>query len=69
MSILTAKLLKIGQIHKQKPHRLFGEAERSAVRSIIISVEVDACDVFGAVGEAVEGDFQCGGARRREDVG
>lgn len=39
------------------------------VRSIIIAVEVDACDVFGAVGEAVERDLQCCGARRSEDVG
>lgn len=40
-----------------------------SVGGSIVAVEVDACDVFGAVGEAVEGDLQCGGTRRREDVG
>lgn len=31
-------------------------------------MEVDACEIFGAVGEAVEGDFQRGGAGGGEDV-
>lgn len=32
-------------------------------------MEGDAGEVFGAVGEAVEGDSQRGGASGREDVG
>lgn len=31
-------------------------------------MKVDACEVFGAVGEAVECDLQRGGARGGEDV-
>lgn len=34
----------------------------------VVAVEVDACEVFGAVGEAVECDLQCRCARGGEDV-
>lgn len=64
----TAKLLKIGQIHKGKPHRLLGEAGGRRLPGSVVAVEGDAGDVFGAVGEAVEGDAQRGGSCGGEDV-
>lgn len=66
--LLITKLVKIGQIHKEKPHRLLGEAGGRRLPGSVVAVEGDAGEVFGAVGEAVEGDFQRGGARGREDV-
>lgn len=66
--LMIAKLLKIGQIHKEKPHRLLGEAGERRLPGSVVAVESDAGEVFGAVGEAVEGDSQRGGARGGEDV-
>ena len=40
----------------------------AAAACSVVAVEVDACEVFGAVGEAVECDLQRGGARGGEDV-
>lgn len=66
--LIITKLLKIGQIHKKKPHRLLGKAGGRRLSGSVAAVEGDAGEVFGAVGEAVEGDSQRGGARGREDV-
>lgn len=71
---MTAKLLKIGQICKRKPHREVGEAGGGRLPgSIVVAVEVDACEVFGAVGEAVECYLQrlgaCGGEDVRQEAG
>ena len=46
----NAKLVKIGQIHKKKPHRLLGEAGGRLLPGSVVGVEGDAGEVFGAVG-------------------
>ncbi len=51
---MIAKLLKIGQICKRKAPPRVGEAGGGRLPGSVVAVEVDACEVFGAVGEAVE---------------
>lgn len=59
---------KSGRYANEKPHREVGEAGGGRLSCSVVAVEVDACEVFGAVGEAVECDLQRGGARGGEDV-
>lgn len=66
--LLDAKLPKKLQIGAKKPHRLLGEAGGRRLPGSVVAVEGDAGEVFGAVGEAVEGDSQRGGAGSGEDV-
>ena len=67
--LIITKLLKIGQIHKKKsPNDCSVRPEGGGCRGSVVAVEGDAGEVFGAVGEAVEGYFQRGGACGGEDV-
>lgn len=52
----------------KSPTERVGEAGGGRLSGSVVAVEVDACEVFGAVGEAVECDLQRSGARDGEDV-
>lgn len=54
---------------KRQQRRLpVGAAKCGSGRSILSLLEAETLKIFAAVGEAIEGDKQCAGAVRGEDV-